>query len=107
MLNALIPMHYFKDVRGFPLMLLLFISAVSGTGDLASAIIWPNQVALIYATSITDAHKKAWASTTTIAFGTWGGKVILPPLVGLGKFSWKDDVEESVKGEMTEVQLTE
>ena len=81
--NPLIPMHYFKDVRGFSM--LFIISAVSGTVYLASAIIWPSQVAVIYATSITDTHKKAWASTT-IAFGIWGGIVVLSPLIGLGKF---------------------
>ena len=41
--NALVPMHVFKDVRGFSM--LCIICAVSGVGYLATAIIWPSQVA--------------------------------------------------------------
>lgn len=76
-------MHLFRDIRGFTM--LAIISAVSGTVYLATAIIWPSQVAVIYSTSITDPKKKAWASTT-IAFGIWGGLILLSPLIGLGKF---------------------
>jgi hypothetical protein len=41
--NALIPVHVFKDVRGF--VMLCIICAVSGVVYLATAIIWPSQVA--------------------------------------------------------------
>lgn len=41
--NPLIPMHLFRDLRGFTV--LFIISAVSGTVYLASAILWPSQVA--------------------------------------------------------------
>ena len=41
--NPLIPMHFFKDLRGFTV--LFIISAVSGTVYLATAILWPSQVA--------------------------------------------------------------
>ena len=41
--NPLIPMHLFKDVRGFTV--LFIISAVSGTVYLTTAILWPSQVA--------------------------------------------------------------
>ena len=80
--NALIPMHFFKDVRGFVMMVI--IGSVSGTVYVATAIIWPSQVAAIYASSITNWQEKAWASTT-IAFGIWGGIVILGPLVSIIK----------------------
>lgn len=80
--NALIPMQFFKDVRGF--VMLVIIGSVSGTVYVATAIIWPSQVAAIYATSITSWQEKAWASTT-IAFGIWGGIVTLGPLVSVLK----------------------
>ncbi|OQV06491.1 hypothetical protein CLAIMM_11048 [Cladophialophora immunda] len=80
--NPLIPMHLFKDLRGFtPLFI---ISAVSGTVYLATAILWPSQVSAIYASTITSWQKQAWASTT-IAFGIWGGIVILGPFVSIIK----------------------
>ena len=41
--NLLVPMRVFRDVRGF--VMLCIISAVSGTVYLATAIIWPSQVA--------------------------------------------------------------
>jgi hypothetical protein len=41
--NALVPMHFFKDVRGFTM--LFIIGSVSGTIYTATAIIWPSQVA--------------------------------------------------------------
>jgi hypothetical protein len=41
--NPLVPMHFFKDVRGFTM--LFIISCVSGTVYVATAIIWPSQVA--------------------------------------------------------------
>lgn len=41
--NPLVPMYVFKDVRGFSM--LCIICAVSGVGYLATAIIWPSQVA--------------------------------------------------------------
>lgn len=43
--NALVPMHFFKDVRGFSM--LFIISSVSGTVYIATAIIWPSQVAYV------------------------------------------------------------
>ncbi|KAL2421666.1 Trichothecene efflux pump TRI12 [Exophiala dermatitidis] len=80
--NPLIPMHLFKDLRGFtPLFI---ISAVSGTVYLATAILWPSQISAIYASTITSWQKQAWASTT-IAFGIWGGIVILGPFVSIIK----------------------
>jgi hypothetical protein len=41
--NPLVPMHFFKDVRGFTM--LFIISSVSGTVYVATAILWPSQVA--------------------------------------------------------------
>jgi Fungal trichothecene efflux pump (TRI12) len=75
-------MQFFKDVRGF--VMLVIIGSVSGTVYVATAIIWPSQVAAIYASSITSWQEKAWASTT-IAFGIWGGIVTLGPLVSILK----------------------
>lgn len=43
--NPLIPMYFFRDVRGF--VILCIISAVSGTVYLATAILWPSQVACV------------------------------------------------------------
>ena len=47
--NALVPMRFFKDVRGFTM--LFIISSVSGTVYITTAIIWPSQVAYVTPTS--------------------------------------------------------
>jgi hypothetical protein len=80
--NPLIPMHFFKDIRGF--LMMIVIGSVSGTVYLASALIWPSQVAAIYASSVTNWQAKGWASTT-VAFGIYGGLITLVPLVGVLK----------------------
>ena len=41
--NPLVPMRFFRDVRGFAM--LFIIGGVSGTVYVATAIIWPSQVA--------------------------------------------------------------
>ncbi|OQU97191.1 hypothetical protein CLAIMM_03165 [Cladophialophora immunda] len=58
--NPLVPMHFFKDLRGF--VVLCLISSVCGTVYLATAIIWPSQVAVIYSGTITSWQHIAWAS---------------------------------------------
>lgn len=44
--NPLVPMHFFKDVRGFTM--LFIICGVSGVTYTATAIIWPSQVAYVF-----------------------------------------------------------
>ncbi|KKY26999.1 putative trichothecene efflux pump [Phaeomoniella chlamydospora] len=80
--NPLVPMHFFKDVRGF--LCLNVIAAVSGTTYIALSILWPSQVNAIYSARATSWQSTAWLSTT-IAFGIWGGIVTLGPLVGVVK----------------------
>jgi hypothetical protein len=41
--NPLVPLYFFRDTRGF--VMLCIISGVSGTVYLATAIIWPSQIA--------------------------------------------------------------
>ena len=41
--NPLVPLHFFKDVRGFTM--LFIIASISGVGYTATAIIWPSQIA--------------------------------------------------------------
>ena len=80
--NPLVPMHFFKDLRGF--VCLIVIASVSGTIYVAMSIIWPSQVVAIYGAQATSWQSDAWLSTT-IAFGIYGGIVLLGPFVAIIK----------------------
>ena len=81
--NPLVPMHFFEDVRGF--VRLIIIALVRGTiFFVAMSIIWPSQVAAIYGAEATSWQSDAWLSTT-IAFGIYGGIVLLGPFVSIIK----------------------
>ncbi|RFU28413.1 hypothetical protein B7463_g7912, partial [Scytalidium lignicola] len=75
--NPLVPMHFFKDVRGF--VCLNIICIVSGVLYVSLSVIWPSQVAAIYGAQAKGWRDNAWLSTT-IAFGIWGGIVIFGSL---------------------------
>ncbi|KAI1613098.1 fungal trichothecene efflux pump [Exophiala viscosa] len=80
--NPLVPMYFFKDVRGFDC--LVVICGVSGISYVAPSIIWPSQVASIYGLNATSWQENAWLSTT-IAFGIIGGIYIWGPLFAIIK----------------------
>jgi hypothetical protein len=71
--NPLVPMHFFKDFRGF--VCLNIICAVSGVLYVSLSIIWPSQVVAIYGAQAKTWQDTAWLSTT-IAFGIWGGIIV-------------------------------
>ncbi|KAL7621692.1 hypothetical protein AAE478_009019 [Parahypoxylon ruwenzoriense] len=73
--RPIIPMHFFKDLRGFTPIVV--ISAVTGCLNVALQITWPSQVLKVFGTN--DWETAAWL-TTTVAFGAWGGIVIVGPL---------------------------
>ncbi|KIW30533.1 uncharacterized protein PV07_06272 [Cladophialophora immunda] len=84
--NPLVPMHFFKDLRGF--VVLCLISSVCGTVYLATAIIWPSQVAVIYSGTITSWQHIAWASLTNANYHCVRclvGMIFIGPFVGIIK----------------------
>ncbi|KAI5861006.1 fungal trichothecene efflux pump [Durotheca rogersii] len=78
--RPIIPMHFFKDLRGFTPIVV--ISAITGCLNVALQIIWPSQVLKVFGTS--DWETAAWL-TTTVAFGAWGGIVLFGPLFHIVK----------------------
>ncbi|OQU97446.1 hypothetical protein CLAIMM_03376 [Cladophialophora immunda] len=80
--NPLIPMYFFKDLRGFTC--LVVICGISGISYVAPSIIWPTQVAEIYGLNTTGWQENAWLSTT-IAFGIIGGIYLWGPMIAVVK----------------------
>jgi hypothetical protein len=80
--NPVVPMYFFKDVRGFSC--LAVIASVSGSAYVGPTIIWPSQVANIYGVGATDWKENAWLSCT-VAFGIIGGIWLWGPLIGILK----------------------
>ncbi|KIV91538.1 hypothetical protein PV10_06067 [Exophiala mesophila] len=72
--NPLMPMYFFKDVRGFTC--LAIIDAISGAGYVAPSVIWPMQVANIYAAGSNPVgwEEQAWL-TSAVTFAIVGGIV--------------------------------
>lgn len=80
--NPLIPMYFFKDIRGFTC--LAIVCGISGISYVGPSIIWPTQVALIYGLNATSWEENAWLSTT-IAFGIMGGIYLWGPMIAIVK----------------------
>ncbi|KAF9737478.1 hypothetical protein PMIN04_009176 [Paraphaeosphaeria minitans] len=76
--QPIIPMRLFRDLRGFTC--LEVISATYGVMNIALFIIWPQQIANIFGSTVGSWEESAWLSTTA-AFGLWGGIVLLGPLM--------------------------
>ncbi|KAJ4346641.1 uncharacterized protein N0V89_010572 [Didymosphaeria variabile] len=76
--QPIIPMRFFRDLRGFSC--LEVISATYGVMNIALFIIWPQQIANIFGSTVSSWEESAWLSTTA-AFGLWGGIVIFGPLM--------------------------
>lgn len=73
-------MRFFRDLHGFTC--LEVISATYGVMNIALFIIWPQQIANIFGSTVSSWEESAWLSTTA-AFGLWGGIVTFGPLMHL------------------------
>ncbi|OQV08550.1 hypothetical protein CLAIMM_12803 [Cladophialophora immunda] len=80
--NPIVPMHFFKDLRGF--VCAIVICSVAATSFVALSIIWPSQVARIYGSTVTSWQQSAWLSTT-IAFGVYSGFIFCGPFISIVK----------------------
>lgn len=76
--HPIIPMHFFRDVRGFTC--LEIVSATYGVINIALFVMWPQQVTYIFGSTVSSWEEAAWLSTTA-AFGLWGGIVLLGPFM--------------------------
>nr|AVM39108.1 putative trichothecene efflux pump [Trichoderma taxi] len=75
--RAIIPMEFFRDVRGFCCILL--ISGVMGSMNTALFIMYPQQVQHIFSSTLHNWQDVAWMSSTA-GFGIWFGIVTLGSL---------------------------
>nr|AUB51322.1 trichothecene efflux pump [Trichoderma hypoxylon] len=75
--RAIIPMEFFRDVRGFCCILL--ISGVMGSMNTALFIMYPQQVQHIFSSTLNSWQDVAWMSSTA-GFGIWFGIVTLGSL---------------------------
>ncbi|KIX97094.1 uncharacterized protein Z520_07208 [Fonsecaea multimorphosa CBS 102226] len=80
--NPIVPVHFFKDLRGF--VCLIIIESVAGTSYVALSIIWPSQVARLYSSPTTSWQTTAWLSTT-IALAIYSSIVCWGALVAILK----------------------
>ncbi|KIX97078.1 uncharacterized protein Z520_07192 [Fonsecaea multimorphosa CBS 102226] len=80
--NPIVPMYFFKDLRGF--VCAIVICSVAATSFVALSIIWPSQVARIYGSTVTSWQQSAWLSTT-IAFGVYSGFIFCGPWISIIK----------------------
>nr|CCA31154.1 trichothecene efflux pump [Trichoderma brevicompactum] len=75
--RPIIPMEFFRDIRGFCCMLL--ISGVMGSMNTALFIMYPQQVQHIFSSTLSSWQEVAWMSSTA-GFGIWAGIVTLGSL---------------------------
>lgn len=75
--NPIIPMHLFKDIRGFGCVVI--ISAITGCLQTAAFIVWPSQVAYIFGSTSTGWQQTAWMSAV-VNFASWVGIILIGPL---------------------------
>ncbi|KAJ5916116.1 hypothetical protein N7504_000131 [Penicillium tannophilum] len=80
--TPIIPMHLFKDVRGFACVVI--ISAVCGCLQTAAFIVWPSQVTYIFGSTASGWEETAWMSSI-VNFASWGGIIIIGPLYHIVK----------------------
>ncbi|KAI9149658.1 Trichothecene efflux pump TRI12 [Paramyrothecium foliicola] len=75
--RPIIPMHFFRDLRGFTCLVL--VSSTMGVMNLALFIMYPQQVVNIFGSTASGWREIAWMSSTA-AFGIWAGILILGSL---------------------------
>jgi len=75
--QPVIPMRFFKDVRGFACVNI--ISAITGCINVALFILWPSQVIHVFGSTNSGWQQTAWMSCT-INFGLWTGIILVGPL---------------------------
>ncbi len=75
--NPIVPMHFFRDVRGFTCVAI--ISAIAGCLQTASFILWPSQVQYIFGSTASGWEEIAWMSSV-VNFASWAGIIAIGPL---------------------------
>lgn len=72
--RPIIPMRFFRDLRGFSC--LTVTSSVMGVVNVALFIMYPQQVTYIFGSTATGWEQTAWLSSTA-AFGAWAGIIFV------------------------------
>lgn len=80
--NPIIPMRFFKDVRGFTCVVI--ISGIAGCLNMAAFIVWPSQVTYIFGSTSSGWEQTAWMSAVA-NFGSWTGIILIGPLYHIVK----------------------
>lgn len=75
--NPIIPMHFFKDVRGYTCVVI--ISAITGCLQTCAFILWPSQVNYIFGSTSSGWEQTAYMSSV-VNLGAWAGIIIVGPL---------------------------